>query len=301
MSIREGLPQRVTGGLRTRGGIRASQPVVPIVSVVTVVKNGAAHLRQCIESVLTQSWPGIEYIIIDGGSTDATLDIIRTYDDRLAYWVSEPDRGIFDAMNKGIGLATGELIGLLNADDWYEPGAVEAAATALLGQGLPGIYYGEKYLVQVDMGKVYEMPASLEFWRGMNVCHQAMFVHREVYERLGGYALHYRLAADFDFLVRALQGGIPFVRLDRFVVNFRDSGASAQALVEGNREISAILRTTCGALSSVYLKNRLLTGYNLAAVAAGRFIGRLLGERTLNLCRILFYRLFTRRGEEVRK
>jgi glycosyltransferase involved in cell wall biosynthesis len=266
-----------------------------------VVKNGAAHLAQCIESVLAQSWPGIEYIIIDGGSTDATLDIIRTYDDRLAFWVSEPDRGIFDAMNKGIGLATGELIGLLNADDWYEPGAVEAAATALLERGLHGVYYGEKYLVQVDMGKVYEMPASLEFWRGMNVCHQAMFVHREVYERLGGYDLRYRLAADFDFLVRALREGIPFVRLGRFVVNFRDTGASAQALGEGNREISAILRSVYGPISTTYLKNRLLTGYNLAAVAVGRAIGRLLGERALNLCRILFYRLFTRRGEDVRK
>ena len=301
MSIQEGLPQRVTGGVRSRGGTENSQPVVPLVSVVTVVKNGAAHLTQCIESVLTQSWPGIEYIIIDGGSTDATLDIIRTYDDRLAFWVSEPDQGIFDAMNKGIGLATGELIGLLNADDWYEPGAVEAAATALLERGLRGVYYGDKYLVQVDMGRVYEMPASLEFWRGMNVCHQAMFVHREVYERLGGYDLRYRLAADFDFLVRALRGAIPFVRLGRFVVNFRDTGASAQALGEGNREISAILRSTYGAISTIYVKNRLLTGYNLAAVAVGRFIRRLLGERALNLCRIPFYRLFTRRGEEVRK
>jgi hypothetical protein len=91
------------------------------------------------------------------------------------------------------------------------------------------------------------------------------------------------------------------VRLGRFVVNFRDAGASAQALGEGNREISTILRNIYGPISTIYVKNRLLTGYNLAAVAVGRAIGRLLGERALNLCRILFYRLFTRRGEEVRK
>ena len=248
------------------------------VSIITTCYNRVHTIQESIESVLSQDYPDIEYMIIDGCSTDGTVEIIQKYEKWLTYWVSEPDRGIFDAMNKGISLATGELIGLLNADDWYEPGAVEAAATALLERGLRGVYYGEKYLVQVDMGRVYEMPASLEFWRGMNVCHQAMFVHREVYERLGGYDLRYRLAADFDFLVRALRGGIPFVRLGRFVVNFRDSGASAQALGEGNREISAILRSTYGAISTTYVKNRLLTGYNLAAVAVGGELGVVSGH-----------------------
>lgn len=301
MNDQAGDSNREIGDNCTRGATRRNLPDAPLVSVVTVVKNGAPHLTECMESVFTQSWPNVEYIVIDGGSTDATLDIIRSFEDRIDYWVSEPDRGIFDAMNKGLAIANGELIGLLNADDWYEPGALEAAATAYLEKGIPGIYYGDKHLVQVDMGRVYEMPASLEFWRGMTVCHQAMFVHREVYRRLGGYDLQYRLAADFDFFVRAVRGKIPFIRLERFVVNFRDSGESAQSLREGNREISAILRKTYGAISTIYVKNRLLTGYNLAAVAGGRLIGRLMGERTLNFLRIPFYRLFTPRGKEVKK
>lgn len=301
MNVPAEAHQRETGGKRTRDLASGTVPAAPLVSIVTVVKNGAGHLAACMESVFAQSWPDVEYIVIDGGSTDGTLDIIRRFEDRIDYWVSEPDRGIFDAMNKGIACAGGELIGLLNADDWYEPGAVETAATAYLRHGVAGVYYGEKHLVQVDMGRVYEVTSSLEFWRGMTVCHQAMFVHRDVYRQIGSYDLRYRLAADFDFFVRALRRGIPFIPLGKVVVNFRDSGASAQGLVEGNREISAILRRIYGATSTIYVKNRLLTGYNLAAVTAGRLIGRLFGMRALNLLRIPFYRLFTRRGGVVKR
>lgn len=293
--------QKDEGGKRLRNDSENQRHDRPLVSIVTVVKNGAGHLAQCMESVFAQNWPDVEYIIIDGGSTDGTLDIIRRFEDRIDYWVSEPDRGIYDAMNKGIALAGGELIGLLNSDDWYEPGAIGAAATAYGEKGVPGIYYGDRHLVQVDMGRVYEMPSSLDVWRGMTVCHQAMFVHRDVYRQIGSYDLRYRLAADFDFFVRAVREEIPFIRLGRFVVNFRDSGASARSLREGNREISAILRETYGTFSAIHIKNRLLTGYNLAAVAAGRLIGRLLGERALNLLRVPFYRLFTRRGGVVKR
>jgi glycosyltransferase involved in cell wall biosynthesis len=281
----------VTGGLRSRGAMKHDTPDMPLVSVITVVRNGAAHLRETIESVIGQSWPNTEFIIIDGASTDGTLDIIRSYDQNIDYWVSEPDNGIFDAMNKGITLAQGALIGLLNADDWYEPGALETAATAYRGEKKQGIYFGDKYLVHVDLGLKYEFRGSLEFWRGMTICHQAMFVHREAYERLGYYDQAYRLAADFDFFVRAILSGIPFIRLDRFVVNFRDDGASAQSLVQGNREISTILRSNYGFLSSPYLKNLLLTGYNLTAVAVSRLIGRMLGSRVQQWARRCYYRL----------
>lgn len=290
------IPGKIEGGRRTLGGgNRTSSPEMPLVTVVTVVKNGAAHLVECIESVLTQSWSNIEYIIIDGGSTDGTMDIIRRYDDRIDYWLSKPDRGIFDAMNKGIALASGQLIGILNADDRYEPGAVTAAAQALMRFAAPAVFYGDHYLVQMDLGERYEMPASLQFWRGMTICHQAMFVHREVYQRLGGYDLRYRLAADYDFLLRACRAGVPFRHLERFVVDFRDGGASSRALLTGNREVSAILRSYYGPFSSPYLKNLLLTGYNLTAVAISRQIGRVLGERARRWTRTTYYRITGRR------
>lgn len=283
------------GGLRSRGVVKQNSPQLPLVSIITVVRNGAAHLRQTIESVLGQSWPNIEYIIIDGDSTDGTLDIIRSYGQRIDYWASQPDEGIFDAMNKGIAQAHGELIGLLNADDWYEPGAVEAAAAAYGEKKLPVIYYGDKYFVQVDMGLTYEFPASLEFWRGMTICHQAMFVHHDVYGRIGCYDSTYRLASDFDFFVRAIRAQIPFIHLNCFVVNFRDDGASSNNLLAGNREVNNILRRSYGFWSSHFLKNLILTSYNLTAVGISLIIGKLLGKRAKHLARTVYYRMTGRR------
>lgn len=271
--------------------INTPEKKLPLVSIITVVRNGEIHLREAIESVIGQNWPNIEYIIIDGGSTDGTLDIIKEYNRQIDYWVSEPDHGIFDAMNKGIAKANGELIGLLNADDWYEPEAVETAILAWREKKLPGIYYGDKYLVHVDLALKYEFRASLAYWRGMTVCHQAMFVHRDVYTHLGCYDTDLRLAADFDFLVRAIRNNVPLVPLHRFVVNFRDDGASAQALLTGNMEIAAVLRKYFGFWSTEHLKNLLLTACGLTAVATGRVIGRIFGDSARSLARRGYYRL----------
>ena len=113
-----------TGGRRLKGIVRDGTPDRPLVSIVTVVYNGAATIERTIASVLGQSYPNIEYIIVDGGSTDGTLDILRAHEDRVDLWVSERDGGIYDAMNKGVALCTGEWVGLINADDWYVDDAV---------------------------------------------------------------------------------------------------------------------------------------------------------------------------------
>ena len=134
---------RVQGGYRPRSaGQSAAQAHVSRVSVVTVVRNGEATIENTILSVLSQRHPNLEYIVVDGGSTDGTLDILRRYDDRLALWISEPDRGISDAFNKGIALATGDVIGLLNADDTYTPGAVEACVATLRQEVSAGFSFG---------------------------------------------------------------------------------------------------------------------------------------------------------------
>ena len=106
------------GGLRTKGITKSSRPGEPLISVVTVVYDGAATLGQTIRSVLGQTYGNVEYVIIDGGSIDGTLDVIRSYEDRIDYWQSEPDGGIYDAMNKGIALATGEYVYVLGCDDF---------------------------------------------------------------------------------------------------------------------------------------------------------------------------------------
>lgn len=117
----------------------------PLISIITVVYNGEKYLEQTIQSVINQTYKNIEYIVIDGGSTDGTLDIIKKYEEHISYWVSESDKGLYDAMNKGIGVAKGELIGMINSDDWYELEAVEIMAEAYKNNPT------KVYFMQTDM------------------------------------------------------------------------------------------------------------------------------------------------------
>lgn len=242
-----------SGGLRTREVCKETRQDALLVSIITVVFNGATHLEQTITSVLALEYLPLEYIIIDGGSTDGTLDIIRKYEDRIDYWVSENDRGIYDAMNKGIALARGTWIGLLNADDYYEPGAVSAVMARV--KECPGsqLVYGNTYVVQERLGIRYKWYASTKYWLGMCFSHQALWVHSEVYRQLGGYDDRLKIAADYDFVVKCFTSGLRMVSVDAFVVNYRDSGISALNLMHSMREGRHVLRRYVGLLSKQHL------------------------------------------------
>ena len=122
---------------------------IPLISIITVSYNAVKTIEDTILSVINQTYPNIEYIIIDGGSTDGTLDIIKKYQDKITYWVSEPDKGIYDAMNKGIAKANGELIGIINADDWYELDAVQNVVLEF-NNTRPAIYHGGLNIVKAS-------------------------------------------------------------------------------------------------------------------------------------------------------
>lgn len=218
-------------------------PDAPLVTVVTVVYNGEKHLEEAIQSVIGQDHENLEYIIVDGGSTDSSLDIIRRYEDRIDFWVSEPDAGIYDAMNKGIALASGELIGLLNADDRYEQGAIKAVAGAFLNtRGDYNVVIAGKWnLLFEEMDLVITASPSLRFWMGMPISHQAMFIPKKVYEMVGAYDIAYRFAADLDMVVRFFLRGIRFIFLGQVLVSFRTSGASGQYFRESAREAGTII------------------------------------------------------------
>ena len=213
----------------------------PLVSVITICLNAEKTLEQTIQSVINQTYNSnsIEYLIIDGGSTDSTLDIIRKYDNRIGYWVSEPDGGTSDAINKGIQLSCGELIGILCADDFYEHDAVETiigkySATA------PKIYHGN--LTRIDAhtsAKTFLLkpPENLrKLFQGCAVNILAAFVDRRVYEKHGLFNSDYKIANDHEFLLRAFSAGVEFKYIPRDITFMREGGRSHKHYIRACRE-----------------------------------------------------------------
>lgn len=205
-------------------GLRASPCRTPRISIVTVVHNGAATLGRTVHSVLSQDYPAVEYLIVDGGSDDGTLEIIRQFEERIDYWLSEPDAGISDAFNKGIALSTGYVIGLLNADDWYEPGETLSAVARVFEETDADIVYGKlRYWAGTERSYLVQSDANL-LSSGMTVGHPTVFVRRSCYERLGLFRLDFAQAMDYEWLLRAKMSGARFRYLDRCIANMHSGG-----------------------------------------------------------------------------
>ncbi|MDJ0699529.1 MAG: glycosyltransferase family 2 protein [Woeseiaceae bacterium] len=218
------------------------------VSIVTVCFNSAATIRDAIDSVLAQSHPDVEYIIIDGGSTDDTMKIVSEYEDRIATVVSEPDQGIYDAMNKGIRAATGDIVGILNSDDFFASKDVVAdVVQAFRENEEAGIVFGDVVFVSPeDLNYVKRYYSSRHFkpWKlrfGYMPPHPATFVRRDLYTRYGEYNLEFRIAADYEMYVRWLiRNEVRFRRIDEVLVRMRLGGISTAGLRSSmvlNREI----------------------------------------------------------------
>ena len=201
----------------------------PLVTIITVVFNGAATIRNTILSVINQDCDNIEYIIIDAGSTDGTLDIIREYDDVIDYWVSEPDHGIYDAWNKGVYLATGDWLAFLGADDTYLNGAIAAYIALILKLGNVQIDYISSRANLVLNSKVLRIIGQKWNWKSfqkwMNVAHVGSLHHISLYKKYGLYNLTYKLCGDYELLLRP-QSTLHAAYLDMVTVNMSVGGAS---------------------------------------------------------------------------
>lgn len=244
------MKSRTEGGLRFRRNSPAQgRSAGPLISIITVVRNGERYIEQTILSVLDQSYDNIEYIVIDGGSTDGTLDIIRKYEDRIAYWTSEPDHGIYDAMNKGIKASSGILINLLNADDYLEPNAVQTIVDEFLNINRACIIYSDVYYIDERYSVKARFYCTITPWVGMTMNHQSMFVHREVYNRIGLYDTQYKLSSDYDFFVRCSNDDIDFFKVDAAVVNCRNAGATYIYSRKSRKEANRINGIYYGSLS----------------------------------------------------
>jgi glycosyltransferase involved in cell wall biosynthesis len=178
------------------------------ISIVTAVRNDATTVGETLNSVAAQVGAEIEHIVIDGASTDGTVDVIRQHAARLAYFVSEPDRGPYDGMNKGIKVATGDAIGFLNGDDVFaSPDVVARISEVLADDDVDACYANLDYTAADDLGKVVRRWRSQPyrpglFLRGWMPAHPTFYVKRRVFERCGGFDLEFRRQADFDLALR---------------------------------------------------------------------------------------------------
>ncbi len=197
-------------------------------SIITVCLNSEATIEQTIESVLVQKDENVEYIIVDGNSTDRTLDIVDKYRKDIEIIISEPDCGIYDAMNKGISLAKGEIIGIINSDDWYEPGAFKSIRKTFLNSGAD-IVYGKMNLVSENGNFEQLVPMDIEKLRyEMEIPHPTAFVKKNIYEKFGLFSMQYKIAADYDLMLRYYTNGVKFAYRNEILANFRWGGVSNQ-------------------------------------------------------------------------
>lgn len=222
------------------------------ISVITVCFNSATTIRDTINSVLYQENVSVEYIIIDGGSTDGTMDIIREFDSAIDVVISEFDEGIYDAMNKGIHIATGDIVAILNSDDWYLGTNVLSQVEAAFGseQYVDLVGFGVDFVRRRDLGKPVRVWRSVGFqgWMlffGLMPPHPGIFVRRTVYDRYGTFVTDLRIAGDFEFLVRIfLKARLSYCSVNSIAVRMRLGGASSngfKTLLLGTREMRSAL------------------------------------------------------------
>lgn len=227
----------------------------PRVTIITVCYNCEDTLADALKSVANQTWPYVEHIVIDGASTDGSMAIIDRYRSGLAKVVSEPDGGIYDAMNKGLQLATGDLVGFLNADDVLAHDRVIADIAEKAVHEAADVVYGDLvYVSSGNLGRVVRSWRSGRFSRrqlslGWMPPHPTLYVRHTLMRKLGGFDISYKIAADYDLMLRCLrEPGVKVSYLPQVLVKMRTGGAS-------NRSIWAIVRKSCEDYS-VLSKNR---------------------------------------------
>lgn len=203
------------------------------ISVITVCFNAVNTIADTLESVATQTNPDIEHIVVDGASTDGTLDVIKRHGKRVARLVSEPDKGIYDAMNKGLLLATGEIIGFLNADDVYaDTRVLERVSTIMEAEKLDALFGDAEFVSPARPDRPLRRYRSERFrperiaW-GWMPAHPALFLRRQVYERFGSFRTDYRIAGDFELVARMFHGGtLSYRHVPEVLVRMRTGGVS---------------------------------------------------------------------------
>ena len=207
------------------------------ISIITVTFNSIESVSDTIDSVTHQSYPWIEYIIIDGASTDGTIDVIKSYGDKISKFISEPDQGIYDAINKGIRLASGDIIGILNSDDHFTQNDVlEKIAAEFKDPNCQAVIADARFIDPANLSKIVRYYSSEnfrpeKFKYGFMPAHPGFYARRELFEKFGYYKTDYKIAADYELLIRFLYvHKVKFRYLKVPVVDMRTGGVSNKTL-----------------------------------------------------------------------
>ncbi len=263
---------------------------IPLVSIITPTLNCGRYLEDAIKSVLAQDYPAIEYIIVDGGSSDKTIEIIKKFGDRISKWISEPDKGTSDAVNKGIKMCSGEIIGFLMADDYYEPGIVTEVVAAFDKHKDADVIYGdlrylnpeknETNLIKQSPNPKPVTPARMLF-RGMPITLTAALFRKQIFNRYGLFDLSFKIANDADLYLRFLKNGVHFIYMEKLIVNMRAGGMSDALTKKTLQEVRKIL------LKSGF--NRLVVNLSYVIILMVRIMEKRMGSvfRKLGLYSII--------------
>lgn len=236
------------------------------ISIITSVYNNQETIKDAMDSVLSQTYENIEYIIVGGASTDGTVEIVQSYGDKISKFISEKDKGIYDGLNKGISLATGDMIAFLHSDDIYASDSIieEVVLTFKSDKSLDGVYGDLVYTPKADTDKVLRYWKSKEFdssllKNGWMPAHPTLFLKREVYERFGGFDLSFRIAADYDFMLRVLSGGIKVKYLPEVLYKMRVGGESNKSIkniiLKSKEDLKALKKNNIGGVGTLVYKN----------------------------------------------
>lgn len=227
------------GGLRLKGICKKDKPGQPLITYITVVYNRRSTLEACIQSVLAQKYTNVEYIIIDGKSTDGTFELIQKYEHEIDYYISQSDTGIYDAMNKGIALAKGSIICFMNSDDQCTQDASEIVSREYL-ESKADIICGRRTLMQ-NLQEVkeiqyprYTIPRSV--FRYVQMFHQSTYAHCEVFEKIGYFQKKYTLLADWIWEATAIDAGTTIRFIDEKLAKFSYDGSSCKGLIKRDDE-----------------------------------------------------------------
>ena len=217
------------------------------ISIITVCYNSASHIEDAIRSVMEQDYAEIEHIIVDGASTDGTVEILKSNENKIAKWISEPDRGIYDAMNKGLKMASGDIIGILNSDDFYfNDQIISTVADAFADPEIDAVYGDLIFIDPNNLDRTVRSYSSAKwnperFAKGYRPAHPTFFVRRKYYEMYGFFETDYKIAADYEMLIRLLYvHQLRYQYLPITMVKMRKGGVSSNGIKSNiilNKEI----------------------------------------------------------------